>query len=802
MAQVTRISGKVTDASNGEPIPFANVFFKGTSIGVSSNIDGTFLLDTSSPGDSLSVKVMGYVSMSLPVRKGQAQSINFILTEASVELSEVEVLPEEDLIELIMRRVFRNKDANNPDRIEYYECEMYNKVQVDFNNITDKFRERKVFKPFEFVFEHIDTSDFNQKNYLPVFLSESMSDLYFRKSPRTTREFIRANRVSGIENESITQYLGGVTQGVNVYDNYIQLFEKNFASPVASFGLSTYDYVLEDTVIINGRSCFQIRFEPKRKQELTFYGRLYIHDTTMAVKAVNMRIASDANFNFINDFMIRQEYEFFNGQYWAISKEMRLIDFNPLENSNRMLGVNTHRTTSYRNYVFDQPQENDFYGGALNVIVEDGADSRKDEYWQASRHDSLSLEEQKVYEMVDSIKNVPVFHTYEDIVYMITTGYLPARKFEIGPLYKSLSFNSIEGVRLRAGGRTSNSFSKRIQLEGHLAYGFKDQHFKYGLGFLYMLNKNPRRSAGGNFKYDMEQLGQSSNAFSEDNFFAAFFRRSPADKLNMVREYSGFYEHEWFMGFSNTLRFLHRDVYSIGDDKFIFNDGNDQLVANSIISSELQLITRFAFREKYIYFEFDRTSLGTTYPVLELVYCYGVPGLLGGEYEYHRLQFRIKHWFNVMNIGWSKYIFETGKIWGVLPYPMLKIHEGNETILFYENASNLMDYYEFISDTYASLYYTHHFDGLFFNHIPFLRKLKLREVIHGRGVWGSMSQENKEYSEFPVNTTQLDKPYFEAGVGIENILKFGRIDAVWRLSRLESSQADRFRIFISFQFSF
>jgi hypothetical protein len=268
----------------------------------------------------------------------------------------------------------------------------------------------------------------------------------------------------------------------------------------------------------------------------------------------------------------------------------------------------------------------------------------------------------------------------------------------------------------------------------------------------------------------------------------------------MVTEYMGFYEHEWFTGFSNTFRFIHRNVEAIGDDKFFINEAPDQqLVLNSLISSEIQINTRFAFRERFLYGEFERFSLGTRYPVVEMTYGYGIPGFLGGRFEYHRLQFRLSHKFNTWNIGQSKYIVEAGKLWGRLPYPMLKLHEGNETILFYENAGNLMNYYEFISDTYTSIYYSHHFGGLLFNKIPLVRKLKLREVVHARGVWGTMSEKNAGYSEFPAFSSALDNPYYEVGFGVENILKVGRIDAIWRLNHLDGADIDRFRIFFTFQ---
>jgi len=802
-AQETRISGTITDAATGQPVPFVNVYFRNTTIGVTSDLNGKYSLTTTQPGDSIYVSSIGYLLQSAVVKKGVSQTIDFSLSESLTMLAEVQVRPEERWIELLMRRVFRSKEQNNPDQIAYYQCEAYNKIQVDLNNFDENFKDRKIFKPIDFIFNNVDTSELNRKVFLPALITETLSEVYFRKTPQSTREYIRASQISGIENQSLTQYLGGLFLNMNIYDNYINVFDKNFVSPVANFGLSTYEYDLEDTVLIEGKTCYQIRFEPKRKQELTFYGTLWIHDTSFAVKKVEMRMAEDANFNWVNDFYISQTYEKFNGRYWALTNDYRLVDMNPFKaEAVKMLGIFGHRTTRYSNYIFDQPKSDEFYTTPSNVIIEQEAYERDREWWDENRPDTLKASEQMIYDMVDSVKSAPAFKYYEKVGNLLGTSYWMAGKFEIGPLYKFLSFNSIEGLRLRFGGRTNYKFSRKFRLEGHVAYGTLDKEFKYGMDARYLVNKDPRRTIGLAFKYDMEQLGQDPNAFSEDNFFASFFRRSPADKLTMVREFKTFYEHEWFNGFSNAVRFIRRDVYAIGDAKFIINDNGSQYIDNSLVSNEVQLYSRFAYRERFVYGAFDRSSLGTKYPIVELLYGYGIPGFPDSDVEYHRLQLKVKHWFNIANIGWSKYILETGKIWGKLPYPFLKIHEGNETFFYYAESGNLMNYYEFISDTYASLYYTHHFDGLLLNRIPLMRKLQWREVVHGRAVWGSLTDENKAYSEFPVNSGELNHPYFEAGVGIENIFRLGRIDAIWRLNHLEKPDVSPFGIFISVYFSF
>jgi hypothetical protein len=320
-----------------------------------------------------------------------------------------------------------------------------------------------------------------------------------------------------------------------------------------------------------------------------------------------------------------------------------------------------------------------------------------------------------------------------------------------------------------------------------------------------MLNKNPRRAIGGSFQYDLEQLGASQNAFREDFFLAFLFRRNPADKLSMVEGMKLFYEHEWFTGFSNTINLLHRNLYPVGDNKFEFyyEDDATQKIAEetAITSTEIRLDTRLAYKEQFLMGEFERISLGAKYPILEIRYGYGIPSSRS-DYEYHKLQIGISHWFSAFNLGWSRYSIEVGRIWGVLPYPLLKLHEGNETYFFDEHSNNMMNYFEFVSDKYISAYYTHHFDGYFFNRIPLFRKLKWREVAYVRGLIGGMDKANKEYSVFPDGMNTLDKPYFETGAGIENIFKVARVDAIWRLSYLDNPNISKFGIRFSLQFTF
>jgi len=804
-AQITKIRGKVTDSSTGEPVPFVNVYFKGTTIGTTTDLNGFFSLETRQASDSVAASSVGFISVVKPLERNKYQEINFDLVPDQISLSEVVIRAGENPAEILLRKVIASKPLHNSENLDYSQFEAYTKIAFDANNLSEKFKNRKILKPFEFIFDYVDTSSISGKAYLPVFLSETLSDVYFRSSPKTRREVIKASRVSGIDNSSISQLMGDMIQQVNIYDNYITLFQKNFISPISGAGLLSYRYYLVDSASINGQWCYKLAFKPRRKQEFTFVGNMWIHDTTFAVKQFDMQIVGDANINFINDLVLQQEFTLIDGKNWMLTRDKLVSDFNVTSrDSAKNIGFFGTKISSYKNFVINQAKEKEFYNTPVVTTIDDEAGSKDELYWVESRHESLTDRESKIYQMIDTLKTLPVFNTWVDVIQMIVSGYYVKGKMEWGPYMSTYSYNQLEGHRFRLSGRTSNAFSKKLMLEGFAAYGLNDQQIKYGSGFMYMLGKNPRRVLKGNLNYDIEQLGQSQNAFREDFLLASLFRRNPADKMSLVEKYQGSYEHEWFNGFSNTVSLTRQGIWSTGRVPFSLNCANGDCLkqAHVLRTTEINLSTRVSFQERFVMGEFERVSLGGKYPVLELNYAYGMPGVFKSEFEYHKLNISVRHWFNVLSWGWSKYNIEAGKIWGEVPYPFLKIHPGNETYVFDESAFNLMNYYEFVSDQYVTFYYTHHFVGTFLNKVPLLRKLKWREVAQVKGVIGNVSRKNLAYSLLPKGTYSIGKPYIEAGLGIENIFRIFRIDAVWRLSYYDHPDIKKFGVMVSMQFDF
>jgi hypothetical protein len=816
LSQVTKIMGTVTDKKSNEPIPFVTIAFKGTQTGTTTDFNGTYSLEVKKAGDSVSASCLGYIPVAKKVIKNKFQVIDFELSSVSLTLQEVVIKPGKNPAEIILEKIIKNKKFNDENSIDYYQYEVYNKVQIDVNNITDRVERSKLFKSFNFIFNYVDTSSVNGKRYLPIFISEVISDYYHRKSPKTNREIVKATRNSGIDNKSITQFLGNLYLNINIYDNYIKLLDKNFISPVSDFGLGFYKYYLLDSSYIGNKWCYKIMFKPRRKQELTFTGNMWVNDSSWAVRKVNLRIADDANINFVNDIVCNQEYSLIDKKHWMLAKEDFIIDFNLIVNSKKTLGFYGHKKVSYNKFVFETPAVKKIYDYPDDVIVKDEAFDKSEDYWLKNRHDTLDKKEQGVYKMVDSLNKVPAFNTYVKLIKMLSTGYYPAGNFEFGTYLQLYSFNQLEGNRIRLGVRSSNKFSTSFMPEAYLAYGFGDKKFKYGGGLKYMFSKTPRRDIGFYYEKDLEQLGESLNSFIDDNILASLLRRSPNNKLTPYEEYKGYYEHEWFNGFSNTINFFRRNMNPLKlntEPRFQFIGNSGEIInMNSITTSEFRFDMRFAYKEKYLKGEFERINITTYYPVLNIQYTHGFKGLWNGDFNCKKLVIGLEQWFNVRSFGYSSYIIEAGKVWNTLPFPLLKLLEGNETISFDPYSFNRMNYYEFVADEYLSFYYSHHFDGYFLNHIPLMRKLKWREVCWFKGVVGRLSNSNYDYNKIEmekVGMNPLTKPYFETGLGVENIFKVFRVDATWRLSYLKSEDfynpsihqtPSPFGIMVTFQF--
>ncbi len=786
--QKTKVYGKIIDSKTKEPIAFATVSFKGTKTGAYSDFDGNYTLESYYSSDSIVVSFVGYTPKVISIKRDVEQEINIALkaADAILEVFEVEgSKKDENPAETIMKRVIANKNINNRAKLDAYEYEVYNKIEFDLNNLDEKFMNRKVFQKFDFVFSMIDSTD--EKPYLPIFIVESISDYYYNQKPERKKEVIKATKVSGPENQSISQYLGDMYQNANIYDNTVFIFGRQFISPLNNTMLLHYKVYLTDSAYIDNNWCYKIEFTPRKKSDLAFEGEMWINDTTYAVKVFDAEIAGDANINYINKYRLKQTFEQVEDEVWMMVLDQTIADINPLANE-KQKGFYGRKTTSYKDFVINKPRDEEFFKNDL--VVADSAREKSAEFWDERRHIKLSEKETKIYQMIDTVKDLPVIKTYIDVIQTLATGYKILGPIEVGPYSSIYSFNPIEGHRVSLGVQTSNAFSKRIMFNVNGGYSFTDNLWKYRFETKFFVNKEktPRRMMELKYMNDNTQFDRDFFEPYNQNLISSFFRRNPYNKLVNVEGARIKYFHEWKEGFSNTIGIQSYNLESLGNILSFQKSGNN--ITSSIASldnTELIFGMRYAKNEKFVSGEFNRISLGSTSPIWELNANIGISNSIYGNYNYQKVKLNVTDKLYWGYIGMTKYSLEAGKLWGTVPYPILFVHQGNET-WGYTNDYNAMNIGEFMSDQYVSLSIDHYFGGLFLNRIPLLRKLKWRELVTGKLIYGQLDSRHFAELDLPSFSSTLNsKPYAEVSAGVENIFKILRVEGIWRLTYLDNN---------------
>ena len=790
--QSTRVRGKITDAKTGEVLPLVNVVFKGTTIGVTSDFDGLYVIETREPVSELQVSFVGYEPQTVKIIPTAFNAVDFQLVPITFDLEEVKVRPGENPAHAILRNVSDNKKRNNPDEIALYNCTTYTKMELDLTNINPWFKNKKLQKNFGFIFEHMDTSVITGKSFLPVMISEATADYYHRKNPSFSREIVKASRISGIEEDyTLAQFTGHLHGNVNLYDNYIDVFDVKFASPLSDHGLLYYKYFLVDSMQVNGRKTYKIRFHPKGMSTPVLDGEVNIDSASWALQSANVKMMKGLNVNWIRHLVIETKSRLINDSVWFPKQDKIFADFSiVMSDSAKVVSFLGHRQVDYTHVRLNEPIPAEVLKLDNNVVISRDVLKNDESYWDSIRPFALSDKEKQIYGMVDSIKNVPLYHNIYTLLSTVLGGYYDTKYVGIGPYYKMFSFNKLEGARFQLGLRTTTDFSRKIRLSGYGAYGTKDNHFKGGGGIEYMVNELPTSKLKLAYKHDAVQLGAGVNAFTEGNILSSVFSRGNNDRLSLVNQGDISYEHEWRQGISNTFAAQMRTIFSSPYVPFVRPDGQ---VVNSIQTFSLQLKTRLSRDEIVVRKTFDKFSLGSDYPIVGIDLSMGVKGMFKNDYEYYRVVGTVLCDLGIPPIGTSKFIINGGKVFGKVPYPLLKLHEGNATYFYDTYAFSCMNYYEFASDLWVSLIYEHHFKGFFLGKIPLMKRLKWREVFIFKALIGTLEDRNngsladtKAILLFPEGMSSVSKPYFEAGIGIENICRIFRVDAIWRLSHRHS----------------
>ncbi|MFK7786815.1 MAG: DUF5686 family protein [Crocinitomicaceae bacterium] len=787
LGQKTKISGVVLDGVTGEPMPFVSVHFQDSKIGTLTDSVGYYLLDTYYGTDSLVFYSSGYLKMTMAVEKDEEQEINLTLPVQESEYDEVVVVASGEFPSTILhKKVIANKPINDKEKLTAYEYEVYNKVEMDLNNIGEKFKERGFVQRLDLVMDYLDSTE-GGKSVLPVILSENVSDFYFKNNPKKKKEVVKATRISGMENVQLSQFLGDMYLDINVYDNYIQFFNKSFISPVANSARSFYRFYLEDSTFIDNQWCYKLRFRPKRTGDVTFTGEMWIHDTTYAVKSFTADISPGVNINYVQGMHLEHNFDLVAPEVWMLTEEKMIVDLK-IARKTGVYGFFGRRKSTRKNFKVNEPYPNEFYRTDNTVEMVEGADERDEAYWAEARHEPLSTTEAGIDMMIDSLKEVRFFKFMKNMIYFVSTGYWQVKKIEIGNIYNAFSINPVEGIRTSLSLRTSNAFSRKIELGGRFAYGFRDDRFKYGLSTRVHLSEKKRTLLSTYYSYDIEQIGQSTSAGSVGSSFGALLRTGPLDALTFVEKVGINVERDIKKDIVIFGGLEWKEYVALGKANYIRTNSTTGLpdTITSLRTSEITLRYRWAKEEEFISGAFDRTSIRSRFPIIAFQGVFGIKDVFGSDYNYQKFDLFIEHTAPIGFFGRIKYSINAGYIFGTTAYPFLKVHEGNQSYWLFPNAFNKMNFFEFISDRYVTGLLENHWDGLFFDRIPLIKKAKLRLVTTARVAFGSIDPKHTAEMLLPAFTKQFGTtPYVEVAAGIENILSVGRIDVFWRLTHLD-----------------
>ena len=817
-AQIRPIHGTVISQVSGEKIPFASLSWKKAGTGCVSDSAGGFTLYPRYAEDSLIVSHVGYNTIILPFHASRNNS-QLVVELSEKRASEILVYKKYDRGLLWWKKVVLHKPVNDPRQSRDFSCDLYKKMEMDLTNITKEgFRKIKLLKPFQFLTAYMDSVSDN-KSFLPVFMKETMSKCWFRTNPDKKKEEIYAFKTSGMKNEVVLHFIDGLKQEIDVYDNSIILFGKEFISPLSDDAAKYYNFKAADTQYIDGRRFLHLFFNPKRAGDNNFSGDCWIDYNTWAVSVVFLKMSSTANINYVNRLNIKQEFRRSEDSNWVFSRNQFVAEVAPLSKNKiafivRQSSIYQHVTSAGNDSTLLFPPG----GGDDEVMWSDSAKNRDEEYWEHNRPEPLSVNEKNVYEMMDTLNNMSLFRTYRDALDFLFNGSRKIGKIEIGPWFKWVSTNSVERVRLRFDIATTEKFSTSTFMHGYIAYGIGDDKFNGGLDVRHVFPGNGGYSIRAHFLHDLDNGGTDKGGveLTRDDIFSQLVRKPGVpQKFYHVDEYYLELGKEWPCRFSVNM-FLTRGSY----ETFAPLPPQKDLSANQkdIFNTEAGVNLRYAPGEKKISTYRKVHRFAGSGPVLELDWARGIPEIFGSMYRYDRIFAQVSQNFRIPRWGSVNYRVYGGRIMGqALPFMLLEVHPGNDLYYYSRQSFNLMNRFEYLSDRFAGFTIAHDFEKKLINLVPFLRKTNIRQFWNLRAVWGNLSPSNKilnckDYSGYAMQSLN-GGPYIEFGTGLDNIFRYIRVDCVWRLSPTPASPvvnppgsyqmpAAHFGIFGSFQIQF
>lgn len=808
------ISGKITDQSTGQGVPFASVAVKGKPSGTQADPEGNYQLQVRQPADSLLVSALGYQTAHVAVT---ASTVDVVLTPVATQLSEVVIHAGENPAFRILRAIHAHRKQNDFSQLTGYEYEAYSQLAISINQLDERFRQRKPVRAILRALEQKQGGKLAAE--LPVFLSETVSRLYARQHPQHTKEEILKTNISsvGITDDSyVAQFTGAGFNTLNFYKNQVSLFKKEFISPLATGGRSAYTYFLADTAQVGEHTCYGIDFDPKNERDLVFRGRMWIDTLTYALVRIEARVGSAANINFITQIDIDQTYEQAADSSKAWLPETTHLTVQVGEVVPHTFGATVDYLTSGRQPLIGQPKSADFF--TTEIELADDRDKAPADYWPAKREQSAPSQTfEQTRALLDTVRSLPIVKTYTKVgQFLLNGGYLPLfRGVDAGSVFSMWAYNPIEGNRLRMGLQTNNTFSRNWQLSAYGAYGTRDRVWKTGWEVNFIPNRRPLTLITLRHSYELERLGYRQEDIADNSFFRITSRFGAYRQAYYQRETALTAQRDLGTDFTQTVGVRTRSMNPLFP--FAINqpgEGSNPVTITNLESREFFMETRYAPgrlpARRVTGNRRVRRRTTEAAPIVTLRYTLGTSSYQGNQLgTYHKWQLQLDHALRWGLLGRTQYTVKAGYSPSLLPYPLLEMHLGNQTPFYNRNAFNLMNYAEFASDRYVSIAVEHKFDGLITNRLPLVRRWGWRSFVTGKVLWGNLSSENRNLiatqdgtgKPMPRVHSLQQVPYVEVGYGLENVFKVLRLEAMHRLTYRENPNVTPFAVKASFQFS-
>ena len=662
----------------------------------------------------------------------------------------------------LMKRVIGHKRMTDPTHRPYCMYDTYQKLTLALNDVTPEQLTEGALSKIPGILDHIEPCFQNNKLIMPVTVSETVKRNLFSNNPKRSQVVMIGERSEGIDQlfqtgDQLVKTLRDFFGDVNLYEDDIRLLRQNFMSPIAKGAISFYRFHIVDTVRVGDDRCIHLAFGPDNSRDIGFSGELYVRDdSTYQLRRCILTVPKQSIVNHVDNMKIWQDFSLLPTGETVLATDDMMIELSLADVFAKSVIL---RTTRHSGYSFSHIP-NAYFSNRLKQNEERRAVQRSEAFWNNFRRVGLTHSEQRMGQLVDNIwQSSPAFRTIGTGVKLLVDNYVETgkpSKFDFGPLTSTISVNSIDGLRLRIGGRTTKALSRHVAIEGYYAHGF--------------------RSKGNYWSATLRSHGFSLSASRDIRY--------PSDPLMPTDKDNMFLAWKW------------------GDDSKMLAYSRQQLQYEYAAPSGLTLAAAVK-RETYegrgaLQFDKIRTAemrLTLAYKGFTLSHATGIDGMFDGECRYNTTEASWKRKTSLRAWGTLDSDIRAGVQWDKMPWTLQFMPAANISYIAQPLTFALIDNMEMMSDRYASAILDWDLNGRLLNRIPLVNRLKLREYFSLRMLWG-------HWTDNGCTMPKSGKPYFEAAVGIHNILSFLHVEYVRRLTHADMSSANIQGVRIRAEFKF